>query len=331
MWTGAWPYPVEHHYFIIRDRAIRAGAHEFSADQYRGEESLEAPVRGLSVSACGQLQLNNLPGLLVSPKQVTELSFSADGSRLFSRHDHQGLGALVASPRSFLWDIKAKKRLSIGHTDTSNGPIAESAAFSPDGNLLAVGDHLGMVRVYASENGKMVRELKTDSRWIRGLSFSEDSSLLAAAAESRMERDGPNQNVRTGSVTVWDTKSWQPKHTIHEPRAGVQYAAFPPAARQVAAVTELDAFRLWEIETGDQVFKSDVRLRVTGPLLTRCVAPSADGRFLASAGDVVQSPDKGGYLTIVDLQSPEKPLIATELSFQVHSLAIAGNGAAAAA
>src|SRR5262249_49682154 len=91
-----------------------------------------------------------------------------------------------------LWDAAGKKQT--GGYPLPGGDVPGSAAFSPDGKLLAVGCwYSSSVRVWDLASGKQVAEL-TPGYGYR-VQFSPDGTLLAAGSFT--------------TVQLWDVATWQ--------------------------------------------------------------------------------------------------------------------------
>ncbi|HTU88539.1 MAG TPA: PQQ-binding-like beta-propeller repeat protein, partial [Gemmataceae bacterium] len=68
------------------------------------------------------------------------------------------------------WDVRTGKELPINR---ENCKSITSLAFSPDGTLLATGEHNSSARVYDSRNGRLLRTVKTEP-WVTSVTFSPD-------------------------------------------------------------------------------------------------------------------------------------------------------------
>ena len=77
----------------------------------------------------------------------------------------------------------------------------ESVAFSPDGDMLAVGG-LGLkVRLWNPKTGKLKQTLAGDSHWVRDVAFTRDGKRLASASVDE-------------TVRLWDVKTGELQQTI---------------------------------------------------------------------------------------------------------------------
>src|SRR5581483_10635167 len=100
-----------------------------------------------------------------------DLVFSTDGKRL----------AVVVSGRPVhVFDTAAGAEVRLTAPPGVANVEAESAAFSPDGKLLATGGRFGTVLLWDLASGKAVRVLKGHAGYVMGLTFSPDGHTLAA-------------------------------------------------------------------------------------------------------------------------------------------------------
>ena len=146
----------------------------------------------------------------VMPARSVDLS--RDGSR-----------ALGAGERGVtVWRISPDGLEPLATLDTAHKPLA--AVFDPTGDVVATGDHDGLVRLWAAKTGLPRGELRVPGEPfpVTGVAFSGDGSRLAAAHGSQ----AVVWDVRSGSVVF--------QRTQEEP---VQSIAFSSDGRHVAAET----------------------------------------------------------------------------------------------
>jgi WD40 repeat protein len=137
-----------------------------------------------------------------------------------------------------------------------------SAAFSPDGQLIAVTMGFGIVGILRAQDGSLVRMLTGHRDWLRSVAFSPDGRFLASVE---------HREIRLWSLATWETvKTFSCDLCIR--------AVFSPDGRLLATGDEV-AIRLWEIETGRE------RVIPTGQSsYIDSVEFSDDGQLIASSG-----------------------------------------------
>jgi WD40 repeat protein/beta-lactamase regulating signal transducer with metallopeptidase domain len=178
----------------------------------------------------------------------------------------QPKGPLLASagdePVVRVWDVQAGAQVK---TLRGLSPTVTSIRFSPDGKLLAgcsfrqkgPKQWQGEVVVWDVESGQAVRIVESqDNGYYRGVAFSPDGSLLAAAFDS-------TGSSHSSGVKLWDSKTWELKQTLLRDRGGSVSVAFSPDGRHVASgggyVEVSDGrmatgeVKIWEIDSANIV------------------------------------------------------------------------------
>jgi len=184
------------------------------------------------------------------------------------------------------------------------GPV-NSAAFNPDGSLVATGAQSGVVRLFRTETHSLVRSLRTESP-VAKVVFSPDGKTLAAATEDgrallydvdrgtllrTLEHGGPvlavafgggGRYVVTGSadqmLRVWDASSGDLLHAVTG-AAGVHTLALNPAGTIAVALSVGDPVaRVYDIAAGTQIGS----VQQQGQILEATF--NGDGSLLATAG-----------------------------------------------
>lgn len=187
----------------------------------------------------------------------------------------------------------------------------KALAFSPDGNVVAVGTDIGQVKLYGAWTGELVRSLddekakladkETPESWqslrramgsVASLAFSPDGSLLATCGGSFAdfsERFGGvlRLGFRTtgpGRLKVWDVKTGTLEHDLAGHNNEANAVCFSPDGQWLASAGRWlkdrdwgNGMILWNGHTGTQIRS----FRTTASGGTRSVAFSPDGKLLA--------------------------------------------------
>jgi WD40 repeat protein len=131
--------------------------------------------------------------------------------------------------------------------------------FSPQG-YLATAYEGKAVNVYSSDGRKLI-QLPID--WaVLAVRFSDDGSRLAAAGE--------------GGIAVFETHTWHELWNEQRVRNDVA-VEFSPDGRLLASASLGNHLYVWDISTGQEIWKRDYAVRA--------IAFSSDGRYLASGED----------------------------------------------
>lgn len=165
---------------------------------------------------------------------------------------------------------------------------AQSMAISPDGVTLASG-HWDSVVLWNIHSGKPVGVLNGFGRYVRGLAFSKDGSLIAAGTD-------------TGAVQVWDVRSLKRISSVELEGGAVSDPAFNRDGT-LLAVGVYGTGTVWLIaaRTGEVLDH-----RKVSDLGCGSVAFSPDGNYLItpSTGGIVTWPyDRGGTIRVFRINS----------------------------
>jgi WD40 repeat protein len=151
-----------------------------------------------------------------------------------------------------------------------------TAAFSPDGSLLATGgfadfsreNSKGVVFLWDPRTGRLVGRLPRSEAIPSHLNFTPDGTRLLVST-----------GTGKGLVEIWDVEQHRIEGTIRADDTGVNWADVSNDGTTVVTAGESNTQRLWDLSTRKPV---DIALR--GPPHTSTVDLSADGRTLVAAG-----------------------------------------------
>jgi WD40 repeat protein len=142
-----------------------------------------------------------------------------------------------------------------------------SLAFQPGGAALALGSYREIVLVGA--DGKPIAKLEGHTNQVRGLAFSPDGKLLAAAGGN------PGQ---FGEIKIWSMADKRELLSMRGHRDNIFAVAFSPDGKLLASCSYDRMVMLWDVTTG-----KEVRTLKDHTDAVFAVAFSPDGKLLASA------------------------------------------------
>jgi WD40 repeat protein/serine/threonine protein kinase len=197
----------------------------------------------------------NAAAVLTDAETVLNVAFSPDGRLLAATY---ALGSVR------IWDVKSRTELGNYKKHPDN---VFAVAFNPTGRKIATGGRNDKaVQIWDPDTGRDLGSLPWEID-IRGVAFSPDGTLLAAAGY-------------WGAVKVWDLSKPGAEATTHHLYAGsVLNLAISPNNRDLAWCTITGRIQLIDARTGAEVrtFRGH-----DGPVNSLAFSP--DGRCLASAG-----------------------------------------------
>ncbi|KAK3823344.1 MAG: hypothetical protein J3Q66DRAFT_425159 [Benniella sp.] len=135
---------------------------------------------------------------------------------------------------SILLDRVQKSR---GRILTENS-VVYSCAYSPNGELFAVGLRNNKISVYKTSNWEKIRSLSGHTNEVNGVAFSPTRDLIASASDDE-------------TVKLWDVETGSMLHTLTGHNKKVYCIAYSPQRDQVASGGNDNTIRIWDTETGD--------------------------------------------------------------------------------
>jgi WD40 repeat protein/tRNA A-37 threonylcarbamoyl transferase component Bud32 len=154
-----------------------------------------------------------------------------------------------------------------GHTDPIYGVV-----FSRDGRRLVSASQDHTVKVWDTNTGQEALTIRAHKDTVRAVAFSPDGWRLATACAD-------------GVIKVWGATPWadeQPANgvrTLAGHGAPVFGIAFYPGGRHLAALSDNETIRTWDVEAGREL--ADRRVSVQPQIYALALSP--DGSWLATA------------------------------------------------
>ena len=148
-----------------------------------------------------------------------------------------------------------------------DGAQMHSAAWHPDGTIVAGSDERGNIFLWDAGTGEVLHHLSPDRATMRAIAFGPNGRLLASAGHD-------------GRLLLWDAANGKLLRTLREGPGAVTCAAFSPDGKRLYAregSRDRDVV-IWDLATGT---RRGVLTGHTGGI--NCLAVSPDGKTLASS------------------------------------------------
>lgn len=226
---------------------------------------------------------------------VTDVAFSADSRRLLSAS---------RDGTTRIWNARdGTHELTLTNLD---GGEVESAAFSPDGELIATGAGLsGYVYLWDASTGKLRKTLVGHRSLVSGLAFSRDGKRLASSSRDksaivfdvltgevlrRLEGShgdwisdvewGPGDRTlltagKDGLAIKWDVASATESARFVGHEQWINTVEISPSGRLLATASDDKTVRVWNAKTGELLLIINTVMEATG------IAFSIDEKALA--------------------------------------------------
>jgi eukaryotic-like serine/threonine-protein kinase len=216
------------------------------------------------------------------------LAFSPDGAFLAAAIHRQSTGGVR------VWDVKTGQLArALPDPDLTTAAPCTSAAFSPDGKLLAAGGVDRVVRVWDVATGEERYRLGGHTRSVTALAFSRDGKRLVSASGGlryMVPRDPREPNpldlkdddpMAIPDLKVWDVATGKELRTLSLPeRDNDGELALSPDGETVVVGFVGNFLRFYKLSTGELVGELKGRRG-----LALGVAFSPDGRRMVCVGE----------------------------------------------
>ena len=184
-------------------------------------------------------------------RPVNTVAFSPDGRLIVSGAGEQYYDSRITHDAELtVWDARTGRSL---RSLTGLKGAVKSAAFSPDGNLIAVGSGYqrvanifdGHLSVWDAQSGRLKSDHEEAGNNPLSVAFSPDGQSIGVGYGKYSSND-------PGRFTLWDANTGKSQATIAPTRGGVNCVAFSPDGRVVALACS-GVVELWQVKAFQKV------------------------------------------------------------------------------
>ncbi|MBI5959085.1 MAG: protein kinase [Chloroflexi bacterium] len=195
---------------------------------------------------------------------VSPLVFSPDGKTVVSSDSFGTDAEIPDDDVILLWDVTTGEVIQqfVGHNDWVN-----TAAFSPDGQLLATGSKDKLIKIWDVQTGELIRTLEGYESFINSVVFSSDGKYLLSGAELPDNR-----------IILWNTETWEQERVLPGHDGHVNSVAFSPDNQKIVSGGADNLVIVWDAASGKIIY----RLQGHTAPVSRALF-NADGTLIASA------------------------------------------------
>lgn len=210
-----------------------------------------------------QIDLRSLYPQSTCPVRETDAAISPDGSLIaISSYSYERSCPTVGESVLAVWDAQHGHRIITLHRgpaveafsagkppqeppsegDRIVGDIANSVAFTPDGQFLAAGMSYGMIRLWSTETWEQAQIYEGHQYAVRAIAISPDGQTLVSASSDQ-------------TIKVWNLETGELLRTIalDETDGIVRSLLISPDGQRLATATNRNTIQLWNLQTGQLV------------------------------------------------------------------------------
>ena len=167
---------------------------------------------------------------------VWRLSLSSDGHTLASAGGDQTVR---------LWDIRTGALLTIFPVPKGHRGV-RAVAFHPNGRILAAGNETGLLQLWDTERGVLLREVQAHRYMLWFLAFSPDGTLLATGSNDKTIQLWSVARLLSANRPVAGN-SLTPQRILTGHTGRVNWLCFSPDGRWLASSSNDQTVRLWNV------------------------------------------------------------------------------------
>jgi WD40 repeat protein len=171
------------------------------------------------------------------------------------------------------WNLATMSRVASWRVSETG---VSTAAFSPDGQFIAIGDVNGVLKLWEAATRREIRQFKSGER-LECMAFSPDGRLLAGSKHNDRPSAAPLASAAAERVCIWDVNEGSLLRELGGHSRHILSLAFSPDGKLLATGHEDNTAQFWEIPSGN--LKATLKGHVA---LVDGVAFSPDGKTLAT-------------------------------------------------
>jgi len=196
--------------------------------------------------------------------QLWGVTFAPNSQSVIAYGGDSGVSRPPTPGELIFWDMATGKK----HVLRQLGSV-RSAAWSPDGKFVAIGDFAGLAKLVSLGENNVVQSLSPPSTAVNAVAISADGSLIAGA-------------TLDGTIDLWDN-SGKEQHLFTAPNEKFLDVAISPDQSIMIGTTQSGKAIVFSLkDQGDPVTLQTSEGSATGDSAAECVAFAPDGLSFAT-------------------------------------------------